>query len=230
MRRLPGRIWPSFPSGHTTYGFTSSVLLGILIPERYGEMFARGAEYGTDRIVVGSHYAMDVMGGRTLALYELAHLLANSPGYVDPVNGKSAASKDFRGAVAAARKELQTVLAAACGESVEQCAREDASRFSHTEAVTKMVAATMTYGFPVAWPQTASGTEDVARMAPEAGNLLTAAFPWLSLEQANQILTETEGPGGGFLDTGESDFGVYSRLNLEAAARRVAELAKAQKQ
>jgi hypothetical protein len=39
----------------------------------------------------------------------------------------------------------------------------------------------------------------------------------LSLDEANRILTETEGPGGGFLDNG-SDFGVYSRLNLYRAA------------
>ena len=52
------------------------------------------------------------------------------------------------------------------------------------------------------------------------------AFPKLSLEEANRILTETEGPGGGFLDDG-SAFGVYSRLNLYAAAGRAAEMSRA---
>jgi hypothetical protein len=42
-----------------------------------------------------------------------------------------------------------------------------------------------------------------------------------ALEQANRILTETEGPGGGFLDDG-SAFGLYSRLNLYEAAGRAA--------
>ena len=65
--------------------------------------------------------------------------------------------------------------------------------------------------------------EDVGKLAPEAGNLLTAAFPSLTLDQANQILTETEGPGGGFLDDG-SAFGVYSRLNLYAAAGRAKQM------
>ena len=55
---------------------------------------------------------------------------------------------------------------------------------------------------------------------------MTAAFPKLSLEEANRILTETEGPGGGFLDDG-SAFGVYSRLNLYAAAGRAAALSQA---
>ena len=60
--------------------------------------------------------------------------------------------------------------------------------------------------------------------APQAGYLLTQAFPFLSLAQADKILTETEGPGGGFLDNG-SEFGVYSRLDLYAAARRAEQFA-----
>jgi hypothetical protein len=45
------------------------------------------------------------------------------------------------------------------------------------------------------------------------------------LEQADQILSDTEGPGGGFLDDG-SAFGVYSRLNLYAASLAAAELSE----
>ena len=86
-------------------------------------------------------------------------------------------------------------------------------------------ATTQTYGLPVVYPQNAGKLEDVGKLAPEAGHLLTAAFPSLTLDEANQILTETEGPGGGFLDDGSS-FGVYSRLNLFAAAGRAAQLAK----
>ena len=82
---------------------------------------------------------------------------------------------------------------------------------------------TQTYGLPVVYPKTADTLEDVSKLAPEAGYLLTAAFPSLTLEQADQILTETEGPGGGFLDDG-SAFGVYSRLNLYAAAGKAIQL------
>ena len=49
---------------------------------------------------------------------------------------------------------------------------------------------------------------------------------YFSVEEANRILTETEGPGGGFLDDG-SAFGVYSRLNLYAAGGRAAALSRA---
>jgi len=73
---------PSFPSGHTTYGYTESLLLGMMVPARYTQMITRGAEYGNNRIVLGAHYAMDVIGGRTLAYYDMAHLLAEHPNYV----------------------------------------------------------------------------------------------------------------------------------------------------
>jgi hypothetical protein len=73
---------PSFPSGHTTYGYMGALLLAILVPERYQQMVTRGAEYGNNRILMGAHYVMDVLGGRTLTEYDLAHLLANDPAYV----------------------------------------------------------------------------------------------------------------------------------------------------
>jgi hypothetical protein len=47
-----------------------------LFPERFPQMIVRGAEYGNSRIVIGAHYAMDVLGGRTPAYYDVAHLLA----------------------------------------------------------------------------------------------------------------------------------------------------------
>jgi len=71
----------------------------------------------------------------------------------------------------------------------------------------------------VVFPNNAEAKEDVAKLAPEAGYLLTLAFPGLTLPQADDILTQTEGPGGGFLDNG-SAFGVYSRLDLYKAAEK----------
>jgi hypothetical protein len=212
---------PSFPSGHTTYGYTGALLLAILVPERYQEMIARGAEYGNDRILVGAHYAMDVMGGRTLATYDLAHLLANDPAYVgQPLQGVPPI-KDFQAAIAAARAETIKVLQAACGKTIAECAHEDTGRFNSPAANEAFYASTETYDLPVVYAANAHQVEDVGKLAPEAGYLLKLAFPALTLEQADQILTETEGPGGGFLDNG-TPFGVYSRLNLYAAAGRAA--------
>jgi hypothetical protein len=229
---------PSFPSGHTTYGYMGSILLAVMVPDRYQEMIARGAEYGNDRIVLGSHYAMDVLGGRALATYDLAHLLANDPAYMNrPLKNiatMTATSEsqipevigDFRAAVAAAGADLTKALEAACDDTIAACARQDTGRFNAPAMNEAFYATTQTYGLPVVHPEIADKVEDVGALAPEAGYLLTVAFPKLSLEEANRILTETEGPGGGFLDDG-SAFGVYSRLNLYAAAGRAAALSRA---
>jgi membrane-associated phospholipid phosphatase len=215
---------PSYPSGHTTYGYTGALVLAILVPERYQAMIARGAEYGNDRILVGAHYAMDVMGGRTLALYDMAHLLANDPAYMDRSVRGAPAIKDFQAAIKAARADVTAALQAACGKTVRECALEDTSRLSNPAANEAFYDDTQTYSLPVVYPKNAHQVEDVGKLAPEAGYLLTAAFPQLTLAQADEILTETEGPGGGFLDD-ESSFGVYSRLDLYAASGRAAMLA-----
>ncbi len=229
---------PSFPSGHTTYGYMGSMLLAELVPDRFQEMVVRGAEYGNDRIIMGAHYAMDVLGGRTVATYDLAHLLANDPAYVGrPLKDFARATAmaaplvpatidDFRAAVATARADMTKALEAACGDTVAVCARQDTGRFNAPAMNEAFYATTQTYGLGVAHAETADKVEDVATLAPEAGYLLTVAFPKLSLDEANRILTETEGPGGGFLDDG-SAFGVYSRMNLYAAAGRAAALSRA---
>ena len=214
---------PSYPSGHTTYGYTGAVLLALLVPERYAEMIVRGAEYGNDRVIMGSHYVMDVMGGRTLALFDMAHLLANDPAFMGLSVRGAPPIKDFQSAMKKARAELMAILQSGCGNAIETCAKEDAGRFSDAARDEAFYDTTQTYSLPVVYPKNAGVLEDVGKLSPKAGYLLTQAFPSLSLEQADKILTETEGPGGGFLDNG-SEFGVYSRLNLYAAARRAEQI------
>ena len=167
---------------------------------------------------------MDVLGGRTLATYDLAHLLANDPAYVGRSLKDGQPISDFRAAVKAARADLVAALEAGCGNKIAVCAKEDVGRFSQSANNEAFYASTQTYGLPVVYPENAGVKEDVGKLAPEAGYLLTVAFPALTLDEANRILTETEGQGGGFLDNG-SAFGVYSRLNLYAAAGQAATLA-----
>ena len=213
---------PSFPSGHTTYGYTESLLFALMVPERFPQMITRGAEYGNHRIIVGAHYAMDIIGGRTLATYDIAHLLAGNPAYLnqqEPTgqkDPKTVTITDFQTALKAAKTDLRTALKKACGGSISACAAEDTSRFANHAANKTFFESTLTYGLPVVYAATAGKTEDVGKLAPEAGYILTTAFPKLTLREADRILTETEGPGGGFLDNGSS-FGVYSRLDLYKA-------------
>jgi hypothetical protein len=208
---------PSFPSGHTTYGYAGGLLLAILVPDRYHQMVARASEYGNDRILVGAHYAMDVLGGRAVATYDLAHLLANDPAYLGRSLRHAPVVADFQDALSKARADVTATLEAACGEALAACAAEDTGRFNDPARNEAFYAVTQTYSLRVVFAGHAGAAEDVGKLAPEAGYLITSAFPSLSLEEADRILTETEGPGGGFLDDG-SAFGVYSRLNLYAAA------------
>ena len=140
---------PSFPSGHTTYGYTGSVMLAVLVPERYQQMIARAAEYGNDRIIMGAHYAMDVLGGRTLALYDMAHLLANDPKYLGRNLKDGTPMNDFRAAVEKARTDVTATLRQACGNSIDACSRQDTGRLSNPAANEAFYAATQTYGLPV---------------------------------------------------------------------------------
>ena len=182
-------------------------------------MVTRAAEYGNDRIVLGAHYAMDVLAGRTLAEYDLAQLLANKTGYVG-VKRDDVEIADFQKALQDARDALTPELKKGCDKSVADCpAAKDQSRFADPVKNSALYESTQTYGLPVVFTNNADGTEDVAKLAPEAGYLLTLAFPGLTLPQADDILTQTEGPGGGFLDNG-SAFGVYSRLDLYKAAEK----------
>jgi len=208
---------PAFPSGHTTYGYTESLLLAYMVPERFAQMITRAAEYGNDRIVLGAHYTMDVLGGRTLAYYDVAHLLANDPSYLGRKEKSVTPITDYPAALQVARIELRHDLKAQCGAKLVVCATEDTGRFSNAAANEAFYESTQTYGLPVVYPQNAGKIEDVGTRAPQAGYLLKAAFPFLSLVQADKILTATEGPGGGFLDDG-SAFGVYSRLDLYKAS------------
>jgi hypothetical protein len=213
---------PSFPSGHTTYAYTQALLLAIMVPDRYPQMVARAAEYSNNRIVIGAHYAMDVVAGRTLALYDMAQLLANKPGYAGRTEGDFHIN-DFPTALAEAATELRRRLVDLCGHPVAVCAAADDGRFADAVQTRDLYEATMDYALGKVYGLSA-GVEDVGTLAPEAGYLLTTAFPYLSLTEADAILTSTEGPGGGFLDNG-SRFGIYSRLDLykasiEALSRR----------
>lgn len=214
---------PSYPSGHTTYGYTEALVLALLVPQRYPQLVTRAAEYGNDRIIVGAHYVLDVLAARALATHDLAQLLAGKPGYVG-VKRRQMVIEDYRRAIADARADLDKALSESCGSPVSSCALRDMGRFSDPARNEAFYESTQTYGLPVVHRETASHREEVGKLAPEAGYLLTVAFPYLTLDQANGILTDTEGPGGGFLDNGSS-FGVYSRIDLYRAATAALKLA-----
>ena len=54
----------SYPSGHTTTAYSWGVALADMIPELAPHIMARTSEAGNNRIVLGVHYPLDIMGGR----------------------------------------------------------------------------------------------------------------------------------------------------------------------
>ena len=86
----------SYPSGHATFGYTTGILLAMMVPEQAPELFERAARYGRNRNIGGVHYPTDVEAGRISATVIIA-LALRSPKF----------AADF----AEARKELRAALA-----------------------------------------------------------------------------------------------------------------------
>jgi acid phosphatase (class A) len=85
----------SYPSGHSTFGAMTAILLADMIPEKRAELFARGWQFGESRVVGGVHFPTDVDAGRIEATAMVALMMQNAA---------------FRTDLAAARAELRRNL------------------------------------------------------------------------------------------------------------------------
>lgn len=196
----------AFPSGHTTAGTADMLALAIAVPQLYQSILARGADIGNSRLVLGVHYALDVIGGRILATQEMVKYLNNTPGYVNP-------GEDFPQELAAQALPIQAFLAAQCGstsyKSIQQCAQSSPDAFTdykNNEAA---------YTFALTYGMTPVGPTNLAPVVPAGAEaLLATRFPYLSAEQRRDVLASTEIASGFALDDGSG----YARLNLFAAA------------
>ena len=56
----------SYPSGHSTMGFSMAVILARLEPTKAAALMARASEYADNRLVCGMHYRSDVVAGQAL--------------------------------------------------------------------------------------------------------------------------------------------------------------------
>lgn len=54
----------SYPSGHTSIGWATALVLAEINPSRATEILKRGFEFGQSRVIVGAHYQSDVDAGR----------------------------------------------------------------------------------------------------------------------------------------------------------------------
>lgn len=86
----------SYPSGHTSIGWTWALILAEIAPERADIILSRGYAFGQSRVICGVHWQSDVTAGRVIASAVVAKL------HTDPV---------FRAQLEAAKKELAEVRA-----------------------------------------------------------------------------------------------------------------------
>jgi acid phosphatase (class A) len=101
----------SYPSGHSSLGWTWTLLLAELAPDRDDAILARGFAYGQSRVVCGVHWQSDVSAGRVMGAGVVARL------HNDPA---------FRADFEAARQELDAVRAKQLPPS-RDCAAEAAA-------------------------------------------------------------------------------------------------------
>ncbi|MEG3085568.1 Ca2+-dependent phosphoinositide-specific phospholipase C [Sphingomonas sp. PB2P12] len=98
-----------YPSGHTTAGWTTALVLTELLPDRATGILARGRAYGESRAICGSHSVSAVQAG---------YMTAAS--YVAALHG----SADYRHDLDTARAELAALRTRAPAPAAEQCSAE----------------------------------------------------------------------------------------------------------
>jgi acid phosphatase (class A) len=66
----------SYPSGHATFGWSATLVLAEVAPDRAQTILARGREYGESRLVCAVHYPSDVLAGELLVTATFGRLSA----------------------------------------------------------------------------------------------------------------------------------------------------------
>lgn len=191
----------SYPSGHTYGGYEAGTILATLLPELAPSILARTSEYGDNRIVLGFHYPLDVMGGRIGAQATVAHRWA------DP---------DFAKLLTQAHTEMENVLLAQCekagyGDTLEACEGDSYAGLTTAQHV-DLYTQRLDYGF-----SRVEKSGQALKAPSDAAALLITAFPDLTTEQRTQILEQTATDSGSPLDLTADGGASWERINLAAA-------------
>lgn len=102
---------PSYPSGHTTLGWTWALILAEVSPERATEILMRGRAFGQSRVICNVHWQSDVDAATVTAAATVALL------HTDPV---------FRADLEAAKAEVASARARGL-KPTRDCAAEAAT-------------------------------------------------------------------------------------------------------
>jgi acid phosphatase (class A) len=68
----------SYPSGHSTHGWTVAMILARVAPDRTDALMARAQEYEESRLVCGMHFPSDVEAGHEVAVAVVSRLDGSS--------------------------------------------------------------------------------------------------------------------------------------------------------
>lgn len=191
----------SFPSGHTYGGYEVGTILATLLPELSASILARASEYGNNRIILGFHYPLDVMGGRMVAQATVAHRWADA---------------DFADLLEQAHTEIENVLLAQCeadgyGDTLTECSGDAYDGMTAAQDV-DLYTQRLSYGFSQV------GRAGVKVQAPgDAAALLETSFPELTTAQRTEILEQTATDSGYPLDLTSEGDASWQRINLAAA-------------
>lgn len=187
---------PSFPSGHTTYAYTDSILIGMMAPQFYQSMLLRASEYGNSRISLGVHYPLDIIASRSFVSYDLAQLLNATGAAYTQTNVASGATPQnlntqFQTAATAFDSYLNTQTGG-CGGSLSACAANNpyntysAATYTSAPFVTNAGSTTasansaiyqsrLTYGLPTL-SFTLAPREQAPTGGPDASILLSTLY------------------------------------------------------
>lgn len=185
----------SFPSGHTNQATWATTLLTMALPERGPQILDRGAEAGYNRMVLGVHYPLDVIGGR--------------------ITGTAAAADRWndlkmRDAIRQAGDEIRAELQWRAGRPLADVIATDTPYRTTSQAVAEYTQR-MTHGLKPVYNQNAPMI--VPQAAPD---LLLPKFPNLTYNQRAEVLRQTALPAGYPLDK-QGPEGSWQRINLAAA-------------
>lgn len=100
---------PDYPSGHSTLGWASALVLAELAPDRSTQIMNRGRAYGESRVVCGVHTVSAIEAGRSTA----AAVVAAQHG-----------SAEFRADMDAARAEIAALRSSGKAPDAAACAVE----------------------------------------------------------------------------------------------------------
>ncbi len=201
---------PSFPSGHSAIGNVNAISFAILAPGYFQQLLQSGVDFGYSRNVFAAHYPLDVIGGRILATYVTAETLAGD-------NSLYPSGTFTQGNLSSLSPQMQAYLggggsspyAAACANLVACLGNGTIPTAAAYTQAAQNYAYYLTYDFP------SVGPTNLAPVVPaDAYVLIETRFPYLSVDQLDEILATTELPSGGPLDNGSG----RARLNLYAAA------------